>query len=82
MAVRCAYYGLIAEPDPINFGYMQETTCSSLSPPRPTLCPFVSLPGNQTRYRVITSSEDTGGESFTIEMLIREGAYGSTRGEP
>jgi hypothetical protein len=36
--------------------------------------------GNQTRYRVVTSSDDTGGESFTMELLIREGAYGASRG--
>ncbi|KAI8470608.1 MAG: hypothetical protein J3K34DRAFT_251797 [Monoraphidium minutum] len=41
-----------------------------------------SLAGNQTRYRVITSSDETGGESFTIEILIREGALGSARDKP
>ncbi|GBF93193.1 hypothetical protein Rsub_05925 [Raphidocelis subcapitata] len=41
-----------------------------------------SLAGNQTRYRVLATSEETGGESFTVEILIREGAYGATRGKP
>jgi hypothetical protein len=50
--------------------------------PPPPVSPAVTRrhPGNQTRYRVVTRSEDTGGESFTVELLIREGAWGAARG--
>lgn len=37
--------------------------------------------GNSTRYRVIEGKDDTAGESFTIEVLIRPQAYGVIRGK-
>jgi hypothetical protein len=37
--------------------------------------------GNSTRYRVLVSREDTAGDYFTIEVLIRANAYGFIRGE-
>lgn len=56
-----------------------------MTPPRrqpPTTTTNQPHTGNQTRYRVITTAEETGGESFTIELLIREGAWGSDRKRP
>lgn len=41
-----------------------------------------SATGNSTRYRVIEGKDNTAGESFTIEVLIRPQAYGVIRGKP
>lgn len=43
-------------------------------------CLPLLLAGNSTRYRVVVGREDTAGEYFTIEALIRAEAYGVIRG--
>lgn len=37
--------------------------------------------GNGTRYRVLLGANDTGGEYFSVEVLMRKEAYGAVRGE-
>lgn len=37
-------------------------------------------PGNSTRYRVLVGKDDTAGDYYTIEVLIRAQAYGYIRG--
>ena len=36
--------------------------------------------GNSTRYRVLVGKDDTAGEYFTVEVLIRPMAYGLVKG--
>jgi hypothetical protein len=36
--------------------------------------------GNGTRYRVLLGANDTGGEYFSVEVLMRKEAYGAVRG--
>lgn len=36
--------------------------------------------GNSTRYRVLVGKNDTAGEYFTLEVLMRAQAYGAVRG--
>lgn len=38
--------------------------------------------GNSTRYRVLVGKDDTAGEYFTVEVLIRPTAYGLVKGKP
>ncbi|KAF8072688.1 protein phosphatase 2C [Scenedesmus sp. PABB004] len=38
--------------------------------------------GNSTRYRVLVGKNDTAGEYFTVEVLIRAQAYGAVRDKP
>jgi len=45
-------------------------------------CCWCNAAGNSTRYRVLVSKDDTAGEYFTIEMLIRPQAYGAVRDKP
>jgi hypothetical protein len=41
----------------------------------------VLLTGNSTRYRVLVGKDDTAGEYFTVEVLIRPMAYGLIKGK-
>lgn len=43
-------------------------------------CDNCSSVGNSTRYRVLTGKDDTAGEYFTMEVLMRAQAYGVIRG--
>jgi hypothetical protein len=44
----------------------------------PPVMPHVA--GNSTRLRVLVGKEDSGGEFFTVELLIRPTAFGAVRG--
>lgn len=47
-------------------------------PPEP--CAPYGTAGNGTRYRVLLGANDTGGEYFSVEVLMRKEAYGAVRG--